>query len=43
MDAVLDLERQVKHAQLTLMVQIKNELTPQQQATAHDLAAASKP
>jgi Spy/CpxP family protein refolding chaperone len=43
MDAVLDLERQVKHAQLTLMVQIKNELTPQQQATAHDLAAAAKP
>jgi Spy/CpxP family protein refolding chaperone len=43
MDAVLDLERQVKHAQLTLMVQIKNELTPQQQATAHEFASGSKP
>jgi Spy/CpxP family protein refolding chaperone len=43
MDAVLDLERQVKHAQLTLMVQIKNELTPQQQATAHELMTGSKP
>jgi Spy/CpxP family protein refolding chaperone len=43
MDAVLDLERQVKHAQLTLMVEIKNELTPQQQATAHELMTGSKP
>jgi Spy/CpxP family protein refolding chaperone len=43
MDAVLDLERQVKHAQLTLMIQVKNELTSQQQATAHALEAGSKP
>jgi Spy/CpxP family protein refolding chaperone len=40
MDVVLGLEREVKHAQLTLMVQIKNELTPQQQATAHALVAS---
>lgn len=37
MDAVLDLERDVKHAQLTLMIQLKNALTPQQQATARKL------
>jgi Spy/CpxP family protein refolding chaperone len=39
MDAVLNLEREVKHAQLTLMVEIKNELTPQQQATARGLVS----
>ena len=43
MDAVLDVEREVKHAQLTLMVQIKNELSPQQQATAHRLASGANP
>jgi Spy/CpxP family protein refolding chaperone len=43
MDAVLALEREVKHAQLTLMIQVKNELTPQQQATARGLASQSKP
>ena len=31
-DRVLAVERQVKHAQLALMVRIKNQLTPQQQA-----------
>ena len=34
LDDVLRLERDVKHAQLTLMIQIKNELTPDQQARA---------
>jgi Spy/CpxP family protein refolding chaperone len=43
MDAVLDVEREIKHAQLTLMVQIKNELTPDQQATARKLEAGGKP
>jgi Spy/CpxP family protein refolding chaperone len=43
MDAVLSIEREVKHAQLTLMIQIKNELSPQQQAAAHGLAAGGNP
>jgi len=43
MDAVLDLEREIKHAQLSLMIQVKNELTPEQQATAHRLESGSKP
>jgi Spy/CpxP family protein refolding chaperone len=43
MDVVLGLEREVKHAQLTLMIQIKNELTPQQQATAHTLVSGASP
>jgi Spy/CpxP family protein refolding chaperone len=32
-DRVLGLEREVKHAQLTLMIRIKNQLTEDQQAT----------
>src|SRR5437773_2407875 len=31
-DKILDVEREIKHAQLTLLVQIKNSLTPEQQA-----------
>lgn len=31
-DRVLNIERQIKHAQLTLMIRIKNQLTEQQQA-----------
>jgi len=42
LDAVLNLEREIKHAQLTLMIQVKNELTPEQQAMAHRLAAGTK-
>jgi len=42
LDAVLNLERQIKHAQLTLMIQVKNELTPEQQAMAHRFAAGTK-
>jgi Spy/CpxP family protein refolding chaperone len=34
LDAVLKLEREVKHIQLTLMIQVKNALTPEQQAAA---------
>jgi Spy/CpxP family protein refolding chaperone len=40
LDAVLKLEREIKHTQLTLMIEVKNELTPQQQATARQYAAA---
>jgi Spy/CpxP family protein refolding chaperone len=39
LDAVLALERDLKHTQLTLMIQIKNELTPEQQARARALIA----
>jgi hypothetical protein len=38
LDAVLSLERELKHTQLTLMIQIKNELTPDQQSRARQLA-----
>lgn len=31
LDTVLNLERQIKHAQLMLMIQVKNELTEDQQ------------
>jgi len=37
LDAVLDLERQIKRTQFTLMIQVKNELTAEQQATAQHL------
>jgi Spy/CpxP family protein refolding chaperone len=40
LDAVLDLEREIKHTQLTLMIEVKNELTPQQQATARQFVTA---
>ena len=38
LDSVLNLERELKHTQLTLMIQIKNELTPDQQSRARQLA-----
>jgi Spy/CpxP family protein refolding chaperone len=38
LDSVLTLEREVKHTQLTLMIQIKNELTPDQQSRARQFA-----
>jgi hypothetical protein len=38
LDAVLTLERELKHTQLTLMIQVKNELTPDQQSRARQLA-----
>jgi len=37
LDKVLDTEREIKHTQLTLMVRIKNKLTPQQQAQLREL------
>ena len=40
MGAVLDVEREVKHTQLTLMIQVKNELTPEQQGMARRLVAS---
>jgi Spy/CpxP family protein refolding chaperone len=40
LDAELDLEREIKHTQLTLMIQVKNELTPEQQTMARQFAAA---
>lgn len=38
LDSVLTLERELKHTQLTLMIQVKNELTPDQQSRARQLA-----
>jgi Spy/CpxP family protein refolding chaperone len=38
LDSVLNLERELKHTQLTLMIQVKNELTPDQQSHARALA-----
>jgi len=39
LDTVLRLEREVKRVQLTLMIQVKNTLTAQQQAMAHQFDA----
>jgi hypothetical protein len=39
LDAVLALERHLKHTQLTLMIELKNELTPDQQVRARQFAA----
>ena len=33
LETILDLEREIKRAQLTLMIRIKNTLTPEQQKT----------
>jgi hypothetical protein len=38
LDSVLTLERELKHTQLTLMIQIKNQLTADQQARARQFA-----
>lgn len=37
LERVLDAERQIKTAQITLMVRIKNRLTPEQQARLREL------
>lgn len=37
LEKVLDLERQIKRTQMTLMVRIKNHLTPEQQARLRQL------
>lgn len=39
LEHVLDAERQIKTAQITLMVRIKNKLTPEQQARLRELRA----
>jgi Spy/CpxP family protein refolding chaperone len=39
LDRVLDIERRIKHTQIALMIEVKNELTPAQQAIAHGFAA----
>lgn len=38
LDSVLNLEREIKRTQLRLMIQVKNELTPDQQVRALGLA-----
>jgi Spy/CpxP family protein refolding chaperone len=40
LDGVLARERDVKRLQMTLMIEVKNQLTPEQQAKAFQLAAA---
>jgi Spy/CpxP family protein refolding chaperone len=40
LDAVLGLEREIKHTQLTLMIEVKNELTAEQQALARQFKSA---
>jgi len=42
LDDVLKLERDVKRAQLTLMIQIKNELTPDQQSRARSFVPSAQ-
>ncbi len=43
LEKVLSVEREVKRAQLLLMVRIKNKLTPEQQAKLRQLRAESAP
>lgn len=43
LDKVLNAEREIKRAQITLMVRIKNKLTPEQQARLRQLKAESSP
>jgi Spy/CpxP family protein refolding chaperone len=43
LEKVLSVEREVKRAQITLMVRIKNKLTPEQQAQLRKLRAESAP
>ena len=42
LDEVLRLEHDLKHVQLTLMIQVKNALTAQQQAQAHRFASEAE-
>ncbi len=43
LDKVLNTEREIKRAQIGLMVRIKNNLTPEQQARLRQLKAESAP
>lgn len=43
LEKVLEAERQIKQTQLTLMVRIKNKLTPEQQARLRELRAKAPP
>jgi len=43
LDKVLNLEREIKRAQIGLMVRIKNKLTPEQQAKLRQIRAGGKP
>jgi Spy/CpxP family protein refolding chaperone len=41
LDAVLSLEREIKHTQLTLMIEVKNELTAEQQTIARQFKSGA--
>lgn len=43
LDKVLEIEREIKRTQLTLMVRIKNKLTPEQQARLRELRPKTPP
>jgi Spy/CpxP family protein refolding chaperone len=43
LDKVLTSEREIKHAQIALLVRIKNNLTPEQQHRLQELRGESKP
>lgn len=43
LDKVLDVEREVKRAQIGLMVRIKNKLTPEQQAQLREIRGRGFP
>ena len=42
LDKVLGAEREIKHAQFTLMIHIKNNLTPAQQSQLREIAARAR-
>jgi Spy/CpxP family protein refolding chaperone len=41
LDTVLGLEREIKHTQLTLMIEVKNELTAEQQTLARQFKSSA--
>ena len=43
LDKILDAEREIKRLQISLVVRIKNKLTPEQQARLMDIKRASAP
>ncbi len=42
LDKILDLEREIKRAQISLVVKIKNTLTPEQQARLQELKSKTR-
>jgi Spy/CpxP family protein refolding chaperone len=42
LDKILNIEREIKRAQFTLLIQIKNRLTPEQRARLMEIKSKSR-